>query len=439
MIFALALWSLPALSVYHEGVLYYMTDSNAKTCHVELGLDVSDTLAIPSTVMFGDTEFTVTEIAEGAFYQNRFKVVSIPSTVKSIGASAFEECLSLASVELSSGLVSIGDYAFKGCISLECITLPATLSLLGADILSMCSGLQRIEVAERNPYYSDVEGVLFNRDSTILLLYPDGRKGSYTLPSSTLEIGENAFADQRYLDGVTLPEGLRRIGRDAFKRCRNLTGISFPLSLEEIGEWAFSGCSLSEVVLPQGLRVVDDLAFNYNESLETVRIYGKFDRVQRPFEDLTNIKDVYYVAEEIQADNGRYYSEGDTMGSWTVYDYGTIDWGFIKKNGSYEIMSESAVLHVPEPLYEEITMDKNSWRTEIEPWSYFRSMVVYDPTDDPNYDSMVEEITGDFSGDDLPTGVYTLGGVKVGSSTDGLPAGLYIVCRGSGSEKVVVR
>lgn len=54
--------------------------------------------------------------------------------------------------------------------------------------------IEEIIVAEDNPYFSSLDGVLFNDDRTILLAYPAAKESdSYTVPESVTEIKESAF------------------------------------------------------------------------------------------------------------------------------------------------------------------------------------------------------------------------------------------------------
>ena len=73
-------------------------------------------LEIPATFDVDGMPYTVTEIADRAFYNcNILSEVTVPEGVKRIGESAFPYCYNLSRVSLPSTLQSIGDYAFYGC------------------------------------------------------------------------------------------------------------------------------------------------------------------------------------------------------------------------------------------------------------------------------------------------------------------------------------
>ena len=94
-------------------------------------------VTIPSTL--GGA--TVTAIDKYAFEGLDITSVSIPSTVKSIGTGAFQNCTELTSVSLPSGLTSLGNVAFKNCQSLTSVSIPSSLGSIGAGAFQGCSSL----------------------------------------------------------------------------------------------------------------------------------------------------------------------------------------------------------------------------------------------------------------------------------------------------------
>ena len=100
---------------------------------------------------------------------------------------------SLSKVNFPSTLTSIGDTAFRDCDGLLNVTIPAQLTSMGVAVFSDCKRLQNINVDAENPVYSSVGGVLFNKAQTRLICYPAGRIGSYTIPNGVTVIGYAAF------------------------------------------------------------------------------------------------------------------------------------------------------------------------------------------------------------------------------------------------------
>ena len=72
--------------------------------------------------------------------------VDIPSSVTSIGPSAFYYCSGLTSVTIPSGVTSVGASAFSGCSGLTSVTIPSGVTSVGASVFSGCSGLTSVMI-----------------------------------------------------------------------------------------------------------------------------------------------------------------------------------------------------------------------------------------------------------------------------------------------------
>ena len=91
--------------------------------------------------------------------------------VKTIGSSAFKNCTSLTSVTIPSG-VSIYTSAFYGCSQLNSVYISAGIMTISADAFEYCSTLTAFYVDKNNYSYSSIDGVLYNKNATKLVLYP---------------------------------------------------------------------------------------------------------------------------------------------------------------------------------------------------------------------------------------------------------------------------
>jgi hypothetical protein len=87
-------------------------------------------------------------------------------------------------------VTSIGVSAFQGCTSLTSVTIPNNVTSIGGGAFYGCTGLSSIQVDTLNPSYSSVNGILFDKNQTTLVQYPDGLIGSYTIPNSVTSIGD---------------------------------------------------------------------------------------------------------------------------------------------------------------------------------------------------------------------------------------------------------
>jgi hypothetical protein len=98
--------------------------------------------------------------------------ITIPPSVTAIGASAFDGAFGLTSVVFAgtSTLETIGAYAFSGN-GFASITIPASVTTIGANPFTNYS-LASVTVEEANQNYSSLDGVLFNKLKTTLIIYP---------------------------------------------------------------------------------------------------------------------------------------------------------------------------------------------------------------------------------------------------------------------------
>ena len=189
-------------------------------------------------------EVTITDCSTSATGE-----MIIPSEIEGypvtrIGYRAFLDCSSLTSVTIPNSVTSIGDSAFWYCDSLTSVTIPNSVTEIGYNAFNKCYNLTEIVVSSGNPAYSnDASGVLFNKEKTMLIQYPDGKKEtSYVIPNSVTSIGYYVFSDCDSLTSVTIPNSVTRIGSDAFYGCDSLTSVTIPNSVTEIEYNAFRDC-----------------------------------------------------------------------------------------------------------------------------------------------------------------------------------------------------
>ncbi|MDR1939831.1 MAG: leucine-rich repeat domain-containing protein [Clostridiales bacterium] len=144
---------------------------------------------------------------------------------------------------LRDDTVGVGDRAFANCSSLESIEIPSSVESIGQSVFRNCNSLVSIEVSVGNANYSSIDGVLFNKAITELILYPAGKEGnSYVIPSSVTGIGAYAFYYCTSLTSIEIPTGVTSIGTYAFYWCYNLESITIPNSVIDIGYRVFEGC-----------------------------------------------------------------------------------------------------------------------------------------------------------------------------------------------------
>jgi hypothetical protein len=291
----LAFYSCPSLSAITvdalnpfyssvEGILF----NKSQTTLIQCPGGKTGSYTIPSSVTsIGDNAFyscismtnvtigtSVTSIGHQAFYNcTSLASVWIPNSVTSIGYLAFYSCVSMTIVTIGSSVTNIGDFAFMYCTSLTSVTIPNKVTNIGDQAFICCTNLSAITVDVLNPFYSSVEGILFNKSQTTLIQCPGGKTGSYTIPSSVTSIGYSAFGNCTSLASVSIPNSVTSIPYFAFTHCTSLTSITIPNSVTDIAGSAFESCtSLTSVSLPNSVTSIEYGTFAYCTSLTTFSI-----------------------------------------------------------------------------------------------------------------------------------------------------------------------
>ena len=209
--------------------------------------------------------------------RDQVKSVVIANGVSSVGQSAFIECSSLRSVSLPNSITYIGDAAFWGCSSIVEIEIPANVSSFGKYAFYGCALLSDISVDSDNTFFSDIDGVLFDKNAKKLICYPAGaNRNAYSVPESVTAIASSAFSNCVKLSSITLPATVAEIGEGAFSGCSSLKKIYIPASCTVINAQTFYGCtSLESVTFTNTLFAVFEGAFENCNSLGTIYFMGE--------------------------------------------------------------------------------------------------------------------------------------------------------------------
>lgn len=137
----------------------------------------------------------------------------------------------MSTIDLGKGVESIGNSAFNATI-LTSLHIPASVTTLGsgstADIFGSTKTITEITVDENNQYFSSDNGVLYNKEKTILIKYPTAKTDtSYVLEEGVTEIAYRAFYSSANITSLTIPSSLTKIGNQAFYNNTSLTNVHY--------------------------------------------------------------------------------------------------------------------------------------------------------------------------------------------------------------------
>lgn len=221
---------------------------------------------------------------------SRLNYVSIAS--KSTGLFTFFNCKSLTAVDLDLSVTEIGDASFSGCSALKTIKIPEAIDTIGFEAFYGCSGLTQItipysvkkiyngafigsgsiSVDSRNSDYSSLNGLLFNKNRSILHYCPASISGNLSIPSTVVVVDNRAFYGCDKLTAITLSFFTSYIGSFAFKLCNKLVKVNCPaITPPELGDDVFT-----DINMPNCLLIIPEGSLNSYSSAEQ---WNSFEKV----------------------------------------------------------------------------------------------------------------------------------------------------------------
>ena len=300
-----------------NGIFYNLIVDKGQAQVQSIPNDFTGEAIIPESVEYGGVSYSVTSIGGGAFSErDGLTSVTIPSSVKSIGARAFIWSYNLATVNISDltawcnidfedgssnpfcyaqqiyingvklqeliipdGITCIKQYAFKDC-NCTSVKLPNSVTSIEKSAFESCS----METINLPNNINEIGHLAFKGCNNLT---------SINIPNSLTYIGYMAFTGCGSLSSVTIPNSVTSIGSWAFALC-GFTSITIPNSVLSIHDNAFHGCALSSIIIPNSVTEIREEAFRSCISLVSVVIGSSVTSVGKyAFAECPKIKNVY--------------------------------------------------------------------------------------------------------------------------------------------------
>ena len=188
-------------------------------------------VVVPATFTFDGVVYSVTGVEGHSFRDcTELTSVTLPNSVKSIGAECFRYCSSLTTVKLSNSLLSLEEYCFSDCPSLASIDIPNSVVDIERNCFSGCKALTSIALPDS---VKTLEWSTFGGCTSLT---------SVALPDSLKMIASSCFNGCESLPSIVLPDSLETIEWSVFENCKKLKSISIPSSVKSIGSGCFQWC-----------------------------------------------------------------------------------------------------------------------------------------------------------------------------------------------------
>lgn len=262
-------------------------------------------LATMLVSMLGVTTFSIDAVAETGKYEeltysvNNGQITITKCNTNAQGAIEIPNTIDGLPVTAISG-------AFSNCTKVTSITIPENLvTRQTTQTFLRCTSLERIVVSENNPAFCSVDGVLYNKDKTELIMAPNkGTGSSFTVPKGVTTISYYAFNYNTDLVSIDLTD-VTEIKSNGFCYCTNLKTVKTGDKLRTIEQGSFHTCtSLEEITLPETLEAIGEAAFCNCSSLKALTIPELCRIEKNPFTGCTLLESI-----TVDPDNPYYCSD----------------------------------------------------------------------------------------------------------------------------------
>ncbi len=193
-----------------DGVLY----NKEQTTLIYCPRGKKGELTIPDTVM---------EIGKFAFYNSNLTKINIKNGILVAGSLAKTK----SEIYLGEGVTRVEADCFgitKDELSLKQFY---SMEIYGPpDLERIADQFPDIHISKDNQDYCDIDGVVFNKDKTRLVLCSGNKEGEYSIPDTVKEVSDYAFAGCFKLQKIIITENVINIGQNIFADCEGLNDIT---------------------------------------------------------------------------------------------------------------------------------------------------------------------------------------------------------------------
>ena len=188
----------------------------------------------------------------------------------------------IENIVISNGINYVDLSSFSNCYNIKEFNLGKDIKELRLWEFDNFKFLKKINIALDNPYMISVDGIVYNKNKTMLICYPCGRNNSE----------------------FSIQEGIKSIEPYCFLYSKNLKKIIIPNSVKTIGCGAFSNSGIVDLVIPDSVNLIEDDPFNCCNNLKTVKVGNGVTRIES-FSKCENLESIEF-GNSVEYIYGRY-------------------------------------------------------------------------------------------------------------------------------------
>ncbi|MGN0517064.1 leucine-rich repeat protein [Eubacterium sp.] len=243
--------------------------------------------------------------------------------------------------DLSKPITSIHEYAFNGDETLHNITFGKDVKYIDSKAIYSCWYVRNVWIDDENPYYCDIDGVVYNKDVTEAVFYPNyhdlqlmiengyateevDEKGNRKFISKITDENGN-LVDEKGNNLVERLWGTNKLYDEQYYQTYNRTCRTYviPSTVTKINELAFAYSNIVDLYIPEGVTKMDNMAVFKNTVLTNIFTYT----TDTPITDTT-----YKAVDSMKTIYSSLPESLEYIGSDCLYYTRALNYMYIPKN-----------------------------------------------------------------------------------------------------------
>lgn len=202
--------------------------------------------------------------------------------------------------DTSKPITVINEYAFNCDEILREITIGKDVREIDGKSIYSCWWLQNVFVDKENQSYCDIDGVIYNKDVTEIIFYPNDHDKYLRLKTGYAELDSKGEIRSKLVDddGKEMEElwGTTKNYNEAYfqKYNRDVRTYVVPSTVTKIGQLAFAYSNIVDLYIPEGVKTMESMAVFKNSVLLNIFSYKTDSEVtDTTYKGIDSMSEIY--------------------------------------------------------------------------------------------------------------------------------------------------